>query len=553
MKKNRLYILAITLSVLMLMGIAPFSTTNAATDPTVMNDVWFVGLVTGSQKGDISWVNDTFGRNMGFTANYTLYRSPAGAGTIVIGNMTMQTNLEINNATGIGNANFTAVLTFSETNTTKNPFGVGTLQGSAVQKVTSMYPGNTNPSIGNSTGTLIASQGTGAFANAVLTIDFLTMPYPSVTSGPTQAMYFGTHSKINGTGILTFYPVPPTVINDMWIVAMTTSAVPGVMSWTNDTDGNIWRNIGFITYFSVLRSPPGTQGSTIIGSMTSQTDLVYNNTAGIGVATITTNMTFSETNSTKNPYGLGTIQGKATNVKVTEMFPPTNPGIGNATGTLLATSGTGNFTNAMLLIDFIMVPFPSAATGPTEAMFFGTHSRVNGRGILTLSTPPLTVSISKSSDQVTPGFPAFFNVTAAGGKQSYTYQWYIETNQVTTATGTNSSRLDFSSNTPSSYNFYCKITDSQGTTTNSSKMNLIVFAQPTPAPTAIPTSAPTPRITPVPTSAPTSTPTVTPASTQDPTPTPTVPEFQAGLLIATFIAIVTASAVTIKVKTKKSK
>ena len=55
-------------------------------------------------------------------------------------------------------------------------------------KVTSMFPGNTNPSVGNSTGTLIASQGTGAFTNAVLTIDFLTMPYPSVTTGPTQAM-----------------------------------------------------------------------------------------------------------------------------------------------------------------------------------------------------------------------------------------------------------------------------------------------------------------------------------------------------------------------------
>jgi hypothetical protein len=549
MKKNKLYIFAITFSVLILLGIAPFLTTNAATDPTVMNDVWFVGLVTGTQKGEISWVNDTFGRNMGFTSNYTLYRSPANAGSIVIGNMTTQTYLEINNATGIGTANFTAVLTFSETNTTKNPFGVGTLQGSAVQKVTSMFPGSTNPSIGNSTGTLIASQGTGAFTNAVLTIDFISAPFPSVTTGPISSMFFGTHSRVNGTGILTFYPVPPTVNSDTWIVAMTTSAVPGVMSWTNDTDGNIWRNTGFITNFALLRSPPGTQGSTIIGSMTSQTDLVYNSTAGIGVATITTNMTFSETNSTKNPYGLGTLQGKATNVKVTEMFPPANPGIGNATGTLIATSGTGNFTNAMLLIDFIMVPFPSAATGPTEAMFFGTHSRVNGRGILTLSTPPLTVSISKSSDQVTPGFPAFFNVTATGGKQPYTYQWYIETNQATTATGTNSNRLDYSSYTIGSNNFYCKITDSQGTTTNSIKMNLVVFSVPTPTPTAIPTSPPTPKPTAVPTASPTTTPTTTPT----PTPTPSVPEIPAGLFIATFIAITTASAVLIKVKTQKNK
>jgi hypothetical protein len=548
MKKNKMYIFAITLSVLMLAGIAPFST-NAATDPTVMNDVWFVGLVASSQPGQISWTNGTIGRNIGAIINYTLYRSPANSGTIIIGNMIAQLDVEISNATGIGSANFTSVLTFSEGNSTKNPFGVGTLRGNATMKVTSLFPGNTNPSIGNSTGTLIASQGTGAFTNAVLTMDFLTMPFPSVSTGPTQAMYFGTHSRVNGTGILTFYPVPPTVNSDTWIVAMTTSAVPGVMSWTNDTDGNIWRNTGFITYFGLLRSPPGTQGSTIIGSMTSQTDLVYNSTAGIGVATITTNMTFSETNSTKNPYGIGTLQGKATNVKVTEMFPPANPGIGNATGTLIATSGTGNFTNAMLLIDFIMVPFPSAATGPTEAMFFGTHSRVNGRGILTLSTPPLTVSISKSSDQVTPGFPVFFNVTAAGGKQPYTYQWYIETNQATTATGTNSNRLDYSSYTLGNNNFYCKITDSQGTTTNSTKMNLIVFSVTTPTPTAIPTSPPTPRPTAVPTASPTTTPTATPA----PTPTPSIPEIPAALFIATLITIATTSAVLIKVKIQKNK
>jgi hypothetical protein len=248
-------------------------------------------------KGDISWVNDTFGRNMGFTANYTLYRSPANAGSIVIGNMTTQTYLEINNATGIGTANFTAVLTFSETNTTKNPFGVGTLQGSVVQKVTSMFPGNTNPSIGNSTGTLIASQGTGAFTNAVLTIDFLTMPYPSVTTGPTQMMFFGTHSQVKGTGILTFYPVPPTVIIDTWFVTTATTWTPGNMSWTNDTNGNILRNMGLVTYFGLYHSPVNA-GSVLIGSMTSQTDLEYNSTAGKGTATITTTMNFTETNST---------------------------------------------------------------------------------------------------------------------------------------------------------------------------------------------------------------------------------------------------------------
>ena len=69
------------------------------------------------------------------------------------------------------------------------------------------------------------------------------------------------------------------------------------------------------------------------------------------------------------------------------------------------------------------------------------------------------VNISKSSDMVTPGSPTNFNVIVAGGTPPYSYQWYIETSQSTTTIGTNSSRLDFSSLTPNSYNFYCKITD----------------------------------------------------------------------------------------------
>jgi hypothetical protein len=47
-EKNKMYIFAITLSVLLLVRIAPFSTTNATTEPTVMNDVWFVGIVAGT-------------------------------------------------------------------------------------------------------------------------------------------------------------------------------------------------------------------------------------------------------------------------------------------------------------------------------------------------------------------------------------------------------------------------------------------------------------------------------------------------------------------------
>ena len=45
MNKNRIRFLAITLSVLMLAGIAPFASANGAADPTVMNDVWFVEIL----------------------------------------------------------------------------------------------------------------------------------------------------------------------------------------------------------------------------------------------------------------------------------------------------------------------------------------------------------------------------------------------------------------------------------------------------------------------------------------------------------------------------
>jgi hypothetical protein len=279
-------------------------------------------------------------------------------------------------------------------------------------------------------------------------------------------------------GITTVTPITPvkaadaTVDNSVWFVAMSTTAVPGNMSWTNGTSGNIWRNTGFITYFNLLRSPPGTSGSTIIGTMTSQTNLEYNTLTRKGTATITAILNFSETNSTKNPYGVGTMQAKAVNVEVTGMFPPTNPGIGNATGVLIAGNGTGALANKMLTIDFIMVPFPSAGTGPLEAMFFGTHSRVNGMGVLT-SLQPLVASGFGDVSLLTGQTWGFF-VHSNGGYGATTYQWYEGT---TLLTGQTDMVLLASKATAGTYTYTCKVTDALGTTTTSNPITLKVFSR----------------------------------------------------------------------------
>jgi hypothetical protein len=129
---------------------------------------------------------------------------------------------------------------------------------------------------------------------------------------------------------------------------------------------------------------------------------------------------------------------------------------------------------------------------------------------------PLSAVVTSSGTTVTAGNIVAFYASVSGGAAPYTYQWY----QGVTPVG-NSAQIAFYPSSPGTYTYYCKITDADGTTSNSSAAILTVNSAATPVPTQPQsTAAPTTETTPSP-SASSSTPTPTPASTQQPTPTET--------------------------------
>ena len=202
MKTTKLIVIFASMLLLALMFSAPVN----AVDPIVVNDVWFVAVATQPLSGaNVSWTdNGAVFHKVGGRANFTLSRSPPGSpGSVNIGNLSIElVNLEFNNVTKYGKSVYKINLNLNQTNSTLNPYGVGTLQGVAMGTILTMHPVDTLGE-GNGTGVFVATQGTGAFANAMLTIDVITAPFPSITAGPTIAIFFGTHSRVNGRGILT--------------------------------------------------------------------------------------------------------------------------------------------------------------------------------------------------------------------------------------------------------------------------------------------------------------------------------------------------------------
>lgn len=84
----------------------------------------------------------------------------------------------------------------------------------------------------------------------------------------------------------------------------------------------------------------------------------------------------------------------------------------------------------------------------------------------------LTAIASPLYTQCSLNQPASFNVTAAGGSQPYTYQWYEEGAAIS---GKNGFKLEISKSATGNYTFYCKVNDHQGTTVDSNKVILNVF------------------------------------------------------------------------------
>jgi hypothetical protein len=73
---------------------------------------------------------------------------------------------------------------------------------------------------------------------------------------------------------------------------------------------------------------------------------------------------------------------------------------------------------------------------------------------------------------VMPGWTWWFFAHSTGGIGTHTYQWYEGT---TLLQGQTSMVLPVTKNTPGTYTFYCKVTDSEGTTINSNNVKLTVL------------------------------------------------------------------------------
>ncbi|HTY74260.1 MAG TPA: hypothetical protein VMD05_01680 [Candidatus Nanoarchaeia archaeon] len=196
--------ISIAIVALLLLSSLAILRTNA-TQPRVINDVWFVLVAAaGPTSENPSYTNG--GTVLHNTANCTwlLYRSPATAGTVMIGTALSSMTMDFNNVTQQGSATLMLTLNFNETNSTKNPYGVGIINAAANVTITSLNPIWIHVP-GNGTGTLTSTSGTGDFRYAVLTGDLVMSPF---AAGPTivEGLFFGTHPRVNGVGLLTFYP-----------------------------------------------------------------------------------------------------------------------------------------------------------------------------------------------------------------------------------------------------------------------------------------------------------------------------------------------------------
>jgi hypothetical protein len=84
------------------------------------------------------------------------------------------------------------------------------------------------------------------------------------------------------------------------------------------------------------------------------------------------------------------------------------------------------------------------------------------------------VSLDVSAFQsvtVMSGWTWWFFAHNQGGTAPYTYQWY---EGLTPLQGQTSMILPVTKNTPGAYNFFCRVTDAQGTTTTSNAITLTV-------------------------------------------------------------------------------
>jgi hypothetical protein len=265
----------------------------------------------------------------------------------------------------------------------------------------------------------------------------------------------------------------PTVNADTWFVNTLVTRIVTARNVTTTSGGTINHIEENITW-NVMRSP-GVAGTVQIGNAKGQTIVDFNNVTNRGTATVKMSMNLTETNSTKNPYGVGILEVTAT-VDVTSMGTATlgvTDVIAYGTGTLVSTSGTGAFTFAKLYGDFVMNPLfvgALSANGYTEALFFGTHARVNGAGVL-VYYPALGAS-AFCSVTVMKGQTWYFFAQCSGGVGPYTFQWFEGS---TLLAGQNSMLLSMNKAAAGTYAYTCIVTDAYGNAVTSNAVTLTVI------------------------------------------------------------------------------
>lgn len=184
--------------------------------------------------------------------------------------------------------------------------------------------------------------------------------------------------------IMPVFAAQPTVVNGvwfMWTLRDHAQYMINDVSWTGD--GTILHNYAGYTY-NLMRSPPGTPGTTQIGTVVSQSNLVFNTKTETGNVLMKATLNFTEANPAKNPYGVGTIEA-ALVLKITSMNSRFPFVFGDGEGFIVGTHGTGAFENAKLTADLVAHPLiwpPGSGIVKYEALFFGVHEQVNGEGTL---------------------------------------------------------------------------------------------------------------------------------------------------------------------------
>ena len=224
MKKVAVAVFTLALLLLTLMFAPVF-----ATKPTVVEDVWFVAArkvsqnygtyaPTGGIVPDKVWSTDDgkILHNMGTVIYWNIMRSPAQAGTIQIGVMTSESNFVFDTVAGRGTVNMKITITLTEVDTLKNPYGVGTLEGTLIAEVTTVNPyldASFGQIPGDGTGFVVTTHGTGAFENAKLKADldmratpFVLPPSPPGRIWYHEFIFFGTHRDyLDNEGVLTYH------------------------------------------------------------------------------------------------------------------------------------------------------------------------------------------------------------------------------------------------------------------------------------------------------------------------------------------------------------